>query len=59
MADNSFSQSEVSSSKSKQRKELYQLVGKLPDRKRPITVELISTQETAGGFIQPFPLRSV
>ncbi|QMW05160.1 dienelactone hydrolase family protein [Spirosoma foliorum] len=45
MTDNSFFQAGVSS-KSKQRKELYQLLGKLPDRKRPITVELISTQES-------------
>ncbi|WP_332367742.1 dienelactone hydrolase family protein [Spirosoma telluris] len=33
-------------SKKKQRKDLYELLGKLPDRQRPITVELISTQET-------------
>lgn len=36
----------LSVSKKKQRKELYELLGKLPDRRRPITVELIATQET-------------
>jgi hypothetical protein len=27
------------------RKELYDLLGKLPDRERPISVELVSTEE--------------
>lgn len=33
-------------SKPAQRKELYALLGKLPDRHRPITVDVIATQET-------------
>ncbi|MDB5246000.1 MAG: hydrolase [Segetibacter sp.] len=32
--------------KEKRRKELYQLMGRLPDRNRPFTVKLISRQET-------------
>jgi hypothetical protein len=32
--------------KKEQQKKLYQLLGKLPDRSRPISVTLISTQET-------------
>lgn len=31
--------------KEKQRKELYQLLGKLPDRRRPISVKVVSRQE--------------
>src|SRR5688500_11886586 len=32
--------------KEERRKELYQLLGKLPDRQRPISVKLISREET-------------
>jgi len=38
--------SSVEASKKKQRQTLYQLLGRLPDRHRPITVEIVSTQET-------------
>lgn len=33
-------------SKKKQRKELYQLLGKLPDRRRPMSVKVVSREET-------------
>ena len=36
----------LAATRKKQRKELYSLLGKLPDRHRPISVELISRQET-------------
>ncbi|UFH57000.1 dienelactone hydrolase family protein [Spirosoma sp. KNUC1025] len=36
----------VKAGKKAQRKQLYQLLGKLPDRDRPIQVQLISRQET-------------
>jgi hypothetical protein len=34
------------------RKELYELLGKLPDRERPISVELVSTEEKDGVVIE-------
>jgi hypothetical protein len=36
---------DVPVSKEKQRKELYQLLGKLPDRHRPISVTVVSREE--------------
>ncbi len=39
-----------------QRKILYQLLGRLPDRERPITVELISTEEKDGVIIEKLML---
>jgi len=38
--------SALATSKEKGRDKLYKLLGKLPDRHRPITVELVSTQQT-------------
>ena len=38
--------SESAASKKERRKELYSLLGQLPDRNRPITVKVISTEET-------------
>ncbi|GAA4419894.1 alpha/beta hydrolase [Nibrella viscosa] len=37
---------EMAADKKKQRKELYQLLGRLPDRNRPISVKQVSQQET-------------
>ncbi|HSI74491.1 MAG TPA: acetylxylan esterase [Lunatimonas sp.] len=38
--------------KDKQRKELYALLGRLPDRDRPISVEVISSEEVDGVVIE-------
>jgi hypothetical protein len=38
---------ELAASKKKRREELYQLLGKLPDRHRPISVKVVSREETA------------
>lgn len=38
--------------KKRLRKELYELLGKLPDRERPISVELVSTEEKDGVVIE-------
>ncbi|MDQ3289880.1 MAG: dienelactone hydrolase family protein [Bacteroidota bacterium] len=38
--------------KQKQRTELYQLLGRLPDRNRPISVKLVSREETDGIIIE-------
>ncbi len=37
---------EAARSKNRQRKQLYQLLGRLPDRHRPISVKLVSREET-------------
>src|SRR6476660_6366661 len=46
------SMAQSSSEKVAQRKELFSLLGKLPDRQRPIKVQLISTEETAELIIE-------
>ncbi|WP_240469762.1 dienelactone hydrolase family protein [Cyclobacterium sp. SYSU L10401] len=42
--------------KEAQRNKLYQLLGRLPDRERPITVELVSTEEKDGVIIEKLML---
>jgi dienelactone hydrolase len=43
---------DLAASKKKQRTALYQLLGKLPDRDRPISVKVISREETADMIVE-------